>query len=194
MSRKRKRGKGDYERFVGLPHFMLKSPAWLTMSPNAKALLIDVWRRHNGVNNGEISYSVREAAAIGLGHSAAARAFAELIERGFLRVSRESSFAFKLKKARTWILTAERLNDQPSTRDFMRWCASSAESTRKTQSRQEDTQSHQRDPEDICARKLPSMVPPEGLSRAVDAAPQSPQRDTYILPGGGGLNQGTARR
>jgi hypothetical protein len=163
---------------------MLKSPAWLTLSPNAKALLIDVWRRHNGVNNGEISYSVREAAAIGLGHSAAARAFDELIERGFLRVSRESSFTFKMKKARTWILTAEKHNGEPRTRDFMRWSEKSSQKC-KTQSHQEDTQSQQRDREGICARKLPTLVPPEGPSGAIDGAAQSHQRDTYIIPGGG---------
>jgi hypothetical protein len=167
-----------------LPHFMLKSPAWLTMSPNAKALLIEVWRRHNGVNNGEISYSVREAAAIGLGRSAAARAFCELVGRGFLRISRDSCFAYKLKKARTWILTAERLNDAPGTKDFMRWSAGSSIES-KHQSRQKDAQSRSADGPPLDAMKLLGSVTPAGLSDHLVVTPQSHQRDTYILPGGG---------
>jgi hypothetical protein len=186
LKRSRKvRRVGGYERFVALPHFMLGSPAWLTMSPNAKALLIDVWRRHNGVNNGEISYSVREAAAIGLGRSAAARAFRELVGRGFLRVSRDSCFAYKMKKARTWVLTAERINDEPSTRDFMRWTATPRLTESKPQSRREDAQSHSADAPPLHAMKLSESVTPAGLSIQIDVSPQSHQRDTYILPGGG---------
>ena len=61
MTKVRKTRYTDYERWVGLPHYMLKAPAWRSMTPNAKALLIDVWQRYNGTNNGEIGYSVREA-------------------------------------------------------------------------------------------------------------------------------------
>ena len=114
-------GRAATSRFIALPHYLLKSAAWLTMTPNAKALLIEVWKRHNGVNNGKISYSVREAAEIGLGRSTAARAFTELVERGFLRITRHSVFTLKTKDARTWELTAERCYDNPPAKDFMRW-------------------------------------------------------------------------
>jgi hypothetical protein len=43
MSRQR-RDKG-YQCFIGLQHYMLRSPAWKTLRPNAKALLLDIWQR-----------------------------------------------------------------------------------------------------------------------------------------------------
>lgn len=63
MSRRRKRN-GSGERFVMLPHYMLRTLAWLTLSPNAKAVLLHLWQRHNGSNNGDIVYAVREAEAM----------------------------------------------------------------------------------------------------------------------------------
>src|SRR6266446_6614469 len=102
MARKKHRKSGDYERFVALPHYMLRSPAWKTLPPDAKALLIDVWMRHNVMNNGEISYSVREAGQIGLSRSVAARMFLVLVQRGFLEVRRNSTFTLKTKEARLW--------------------------------------------------------------------------------------------
>ena len=149
-------GRNATSRFVGLPHYLLKSSAWLTMTPNAKALLIEVWRRHNGSNNGEISYAVREASEIGLSSSTAARAFTELVDRGFLRVRRQSRFALKTKEARTWELTAEPCNEKPASKDFMRW------SENRIQSHQRDAQCHQRDTRGKNETILPISVPPQG--------------------------------
>src|SRR5689334_24448008 len=43
--------------------------------------------RFNGVNNGEITFGVREAEEIGLGKSSTAELFAELVRLGFLVVT-----------------------------------------------------------------------------------------------------------
>ena len=185
MSQKRKmlpNGRSGGQRFVALPHYMLSSPAWMTMTPTAKALLIQLWARHNGQNNGEIGFSVRDAAAIGLSKSVAARAFAELVERGFLRVGRESSFTLKSKAARTWILTGEPIGTAPATKDFMRWQPSTETPKFKTQSPQRDAQSPQRDSQPRNEIILPISVPPAGPLGPVDTFSQSPQRDTYITP------------
>ena len=102
----------SFERYVGLPHHMVKTPAWKKMKPEAKALYVDVAERYNGHNNGQISYSVREAAAICLSPATASRMFKILVERGFLRIAQDASFntkAFHL--ARLWTLTAWPLDD-----------------------------------------------------------------------------------
>jgi hypothetical protein len=117
----RKRSKGGGERYVGLTHYLLACPAWKTMHSDAKALLIDVWMRYNGINNGEISYAVSEAAGIGLSKAQAARMFLMLIERGFLAVVRNSDFNVKIQVARTWRITAVSRGDQNATKDFIRW-------------------------------------------------------------------------
>ncbi|MBP2229379.1 hypothetical protein J2847_002678 [Azospirillum agricola] len=133
-------GRNETRRFVALPHYLLNSPAWRTLTPNAKALLIDVWSRHNGANNGSIAYAVREAAGIGLSKDQAGRAFRELEERGFLKVRHASTFTLKTREARTWELTAEPCAGQPPGKDFMRW---QPPAENKTQSHQRDAQSHQ---------------------------------------------------
>jgi hypothetical protein len=133
------------ERWVQLPHHLLKCPAWVTMSPLSKALLLHLWARHNGVNNGEISYSTREAAEIGISSSAAARGLNELIARGFLKVTREARFTTKTRLARTWTITAERVGEERSTKDYMRWSPPPEQRESRTRCRSRDTQCHQRD-------------------------------------------------
>jgi len=147
------------ERTVRLPHFMLDHPACMTLSPAAFKLLVYVWRRHNGRNNGEISFAVREGAAIGLSRSQTARAFDELVERGFLVKTRDSGFNVKGRIARVWRITAEpsgNKQEHERTVDFSRWSApSTADSTvppagrysptSGTRCRKMPPQSHQRD-------------------------------------------------
>jgi hypothetical protein len=126
VSRKKlKRGAGLSDptaRFVKLQHYLLKSRAWRSMPAGAKALLLEVWARHNGSNNGEISFACSEAPKLVVGMCArsAARYFDILVDRGFLVVVRESSFDRK-KIARTWRLTGEPAGGEPATKDFMRW-------------------------------------------------------------------------
>jgi hypothetical protein len=180
----RKRGRSQreqHDRFVLLPHWMLKSEAWKTLPSDAKAILIDVWMRHNGSNNGEITYATREAEKIGISNSQAARMFKILLTRGFLEVTRNSSFDLKTRESRCWRLTAERCRDKPPTKEFMTWRPDEI----KTQSRRRDSQSHRRDREPVNTAKSLLTVPPEGLSDAILEGPQSHQRDTSILPGGG---------
>src|SRR6266567_4554704 len=120
MGKKRLHKFPSPERWIRLPHHLLRCPAWVTMSPRAKALLLHLWERHNGVNNGEISYSIREADEIGISSSAAARALRELIGRGFLRVARDARFTIKTRLARTWTITAEPVGSERATKDYMR--------------------------------------------------------------------------
>ena len=147
---KRARGKSKGERHVRLRHWMLRSPAWRALSPNGKAVLLHVWERHNGVNNGQIVYAVREAAEIGVSRSAAGRALTEAIELGFLKVTRYSAFRVKTKEAREFTLTAEPIGDEPASKDFMRWTPPKF----KTQSQKRVSQSLQRDTSSISYRYI----------------------------------------
>lgn len=104
-----------------LPHYMQKCPAWRTLSPNAKAVYLEILLRYDGGNNGEISYSVREAATIGVGRTAAWKALKELQDRGFVVMTRASSFTLKTREARCWRLTALECGTELATKDFMRW-------------------------------------------------------------------------
>ena len=103
MSRRRKQFKS---RFVGLEHPMIDHPAFAALSGDAVKLLVLVCRRHNGENNGQISYSVREAAAVlRCTPNTAALKFKELVRFGFLAEESKGAFSVKFRKATEWRIT-----------------------------------------------------------------------------------------
>ena len=137
-----------------------------------------MWKRYNGINNGEIVYAVREAKKIKLGKNVAARALNDCIDKGFLRITQWSSFRLKSKEAREWAITALPIDGRPATKEFMRWELSKFE----TRSRQRDTQSRQRDSGDENDLKDDVSVPPAGPSGAKSAMQRSRQRVTSNIP------------
>jgi len=190
MTKVRKTRYTDYERWVGLPHCMLKAPAWRTATPNAKALLIDVWQRYNGSNNGDIAYSVREAAAIGLHRNTAGKAFAELIERGFLIVTRQAAFTMKTRESRTYRVTALPVGDTAGTKDFMSWTPPAAAPKSRTRSLSRASQSLHKDHEHPNATILPLTVLPQGPSTPQSTLSRSLHRDTSNYHGDRGARGG----
>lgn len=175
MNGARRRGRNG-ERHIRLPHWLLRSPAWCCLSPNGKAVLLHLWERHNGMNNGDIVYAVRDAEDVGVSKSNAARALAELIDKGFLLVTRASGFTVKTKEARCWAITAEPIESAPATKNFMFW----TDPKNKTQSHGRDRQSHGRDRDLEKATILPVSVPRAGPSTPKNTPSQSHGRDTSI--------------
>jgi hypothetical protein len=111
-------------RHVRLYHWFLKSEAWRSLSPNARALYVEIVTRYNGSNNGKLPFSIREAAdALHIGKNAASAAFSELQEKGFLVVTKRSAFSLKTKAATEWRLTEFPcdVTNALASREFMRW-------------------------------------------------------------------------
>ena len=78
----RKRGAG---RHVQLPEWLQRTEAWATMKPGPRALYVELKRRFNGQNNGEIYLSHRDAAiALNVHRNTVGSYFAELEQRGFV--------------------------------------------------------------------------------------------------------------
>jgi hypothetical protein len=183
MSRRR-RGKSG-EQFVQLHHWVLRSKAWRALSPNARSILLHIWMRHNGSNNGQIVYAVRDAEDYGLSKDQAARALAELIELGFLKIRRDSSFTLKIKEARVWEITAESVDGRPATKEFMSWNGLSKNISRF---HQRDTRSHQRDGDIKKEQKNDLTVASARPSEAKSPPSRSHQCDTSNIPGRYGDN------
>ena len=121
-----KRSKEKISRHVRLYHWFLKSEAWQSLAPNARALYIEIITRYNGSNNSRIGFSVRDAAKIlHIGKNAAADAFEDLQDRGFIVVTKRSGFSLKTKTATEWRLTEFccDITNTFATKDFMRWTA-----------------------------------------------------------------------
>ena len=132
MSRKKLNafGMASDRKHIRLHRWMMDSPAWQSLSLGARCLLLEVWNRHTGENNGAISMSVREASdLLGIGVNAPTRLFGELQDKGFLKVRRKGSFTRKGGKASTWELTMERCDGNPPTKEFMRWRPSKIQNT-----------------------------------------------------------------
>ena len=64
MPKKRRHPRGKTEhRHVRVYHWVMKSVAWRDLTPNARALLIQLYALYNSANNGQLYLSVRKAAA-----------------------------------------------------------------------------------------------------------------------------------
>jgi hypothetical protein len=120
--RKRNRRRSTTERFVGLPHYMVRSYAWRMLSPVARAVLIEVLAIYNGSNNGYLALSTRTAAEhANCSKDTAARAFHELCRAGFLELSIQGAFFRKDRHASEWRVTLHPCNrtHQPGSKAFM---------------------------------------------------------------------------
>jgi len=106
-TRQHLRNKGrNRGRFVALPYSMLESEAWKDLNPQAALIFIELKRRYNGGNNGEISLSCREAAEVAhCGKGTANKRLVELADHGFIKPNEKGYF--HNRHASTWILTCE---------------------------------------------------------------------------------------
>jgi hypothetical protein len=103
---------------------MLNGPAYGALRPIARALLVELARRYNGNNNGEIGLGEREAAtqlAVS-DRKAVRRAFGELEGAGFIVRTRAGAFNVKAaegRRASEWRLTWLPTRDALATKEFM---------------------------------------------------------------------------
>lgn len=103
-------------------HWMLNSPAWRSLSLKARVLEMELKALYNGMNNGQLFMSVREAAnRLGVATNTASKAIEELQEKGFIRPNQKGHFDWKKCPATSWILTEFAFNGALATKDFMRW-------------------------------------------------------------------------
>jgi DNA-binding transcriptional regulator YhcF (GntR family) len=116
------RGRSKKEgRHVRFYHWLLDSPAFRSLSPLSRALLLELMRRYNGSNNGHVHLSHREAAkAVNVAPNTANAGMRELLAKGFVKVSQLGSFHLKKPHATEWILTEHEHDGQLATRDFLK--------------------------------------------------------------------------
>jgi hypothetical protein len=125
MPKRRNRyGRRNGSRYVMLNHWLLESPAYLSLSAPARAVYVEIVRLYNGANNGKLALSVRTAAErCRIARNTAGRALAELQDRGFIECVRPGGFSLKIRHATEWRLTHQPCNvsGQPPNSNFMRW-------------------------------------------------------------------------
>jgi DNA-binding transcriptional regulator YhcF (GntR family) len=113
------------EPFVQIPHFVMDSPAYRSLTALSQALLNHIIRRHNGFNNGAIPLGHREAASLcNVNKDTIKRAFDELQNRGLIQTSRPGGFNIKdptLRRATEWRLSWLEAAGEKATYDFKQW-------------------------------------------------------------------------
>ena len=127
MSKLKKRYKAlsahaqKHKRYVGFDYQLLETEAFKHLTGGAFKLLALVKKRYNGINNGHISFSVREGRdLLGCSVNTISRYFDELVDKGFLKIKEKGSFNYKKRHASTWIITSDKYNNETS-RDFKYW-------------------------------------------------------------------------
>ena len=117
------RRKPAYEKHVRIHQWEMNLPAWQTLSPIARALLIEMRALYNGTEN-FIFLSQREAARrLNVPTKLrAANAIKELIERGWIRVLTKGGFNRKTRHATEFALENEPLNGtNTAPKAYARW-------------------------------------------------------------------------
>lgn len=108
--------------FIMLRHDIMDSPAWKSLPPESQALWLYIRKRYNGNNNGEIPLSCREAASfLNISKNTSAKAFENLLDRGFIKVGQDSDFRLKSKTSRRWVMTDESYGNHGPTNEWRQW-------------------------------------------------------------------------
>ena len=123
-NRQDSRGRSKTPAFVMIYKWVLKSDAWKSLTPAARVIYIELKAIYDGKNNGYLGLSRRRAAELcRISKDTATRAFAELVEKGFIECVQQGSFNFKLRHAAEWRITEAPCDRtlQPPSKAFMRW-------------------------------------------------------------------------
>lgn len=166
--------KGGAGRHVQLPEWLQASEAWATLKPGPRALYIELKRRFNGANNGDIFLSHRDAAtALNVNRNTVTGYFRELAEREFITMTEAPHLgANGIGKASKWALQEEpTTNGKPALKGFMRW--SEKQNPRPKNRTPRPNFRDTRSPE---SSKTPETVPKKGTHSAVSA--KSPSQKT----------------
>ena len=123
--RKRIKNRRDKGTFSALPHEVLDSPAYRSLSSKAVKCLIDIFRSYYGSNNGDLSctYSLMQHRGWkSKNHLDNARK--ELLEKGFIVLTRQGGRNKCSLYAVTWLQIDEcngKLDRKPTTKPLGYW-------------------------------------------------------------------------
>lgn len=105
--------------FVAIPHDLIRSKAFRSLSGNACAIFLqmaDVWSEKNP----DIAFGARHAAKLlGIHPDTAKKALLELQEKGFIVKTVECNYY--QKRAREYRLTYREYNGKQPTNDYLAW-------------------------------------------------------------------------
>jgi len=100
------------ERFVKIPHNILLSDSYISLSPSAKVLLTELIFQYNGRNNGDLSVEESKIKARNAGtKNTITKAVRELIASGLVLKTRDGQFCNPGRKCSLYALAWLRIDD-----------------------------------------------------------------------------------
>lgn len=133
-----KRSTGQH---VQLPEWLQSSEAWASMKPGPRALYVELKRRFNGSNNGELFLSYRDAAlALNVHRNTVGAYFDDLQMRGFIRLMTPPHLGPSgIGQASKWALEELPTHDRkPASKSFIRWSENQKPRTKKRSPRHKE--------------------------------------------------------
>ena len=106
------------EASLHIQHWLLDCAAYKGLSNQAKCILVELMRRYDGGNNGNISFGGSSGAHAGFSADVTERALTELQRAGFI-VQTALAVPY-LRRPRKWRLTMYAADGKSATKDFMR--------------------------------------------------------------------------
>ncbi len=104
MTRMRSKGRRDKGPFLALPHAVLDSPNYLSLSVHARSLLVDLSRQYNGNNNGDLCAAWKLMEPRGLkSRDTLWKALKELRHYGLIELTRQGGLNRPSLYAVTWL-------------------------------------------------------------------------------------------
>ena len=120
--------------FIKLDHALMRTAAWQALSAGEIALLLHIWAKNNGKNNGNIGCGCREVQArFGCSSRTAIKWLHSLRDKGFIVATVRGSFNQKTGGGRTtrWRLTMEKFDGDGPTREYKSWQPQPAENSKR---------------------------------------------------------------
>ena len=118
------RSKGSLSDFVAIERYIMRSTAWRSLTPVARAVYSEVGFHYTGENNGRIVISARGmAASLGISKDTAGRALLVLEDHGFIETVKRGAFTMKQRHASEFRMTAFRCDVTGAlpSKKFIRW-------------------------------------------------------------------------
>ena len=136
--KQRKKGAG---RHVQLPEYLQATEAWASLKPGPRALYIELKRRFNGSNNGNLVLSHRDAAkAINVHRNTISGYFCELQTRGLISMTQGPYLGPSgVGQAALWALQElQTVDGKPAQKGFKAWRKKQKPRTKTVHARHND--------------------------------------------------------
>lgn len=103
-SRLRLKGRRESGSFLALPHTLLDSPQWASLSVFTRILILDIAAQYRGTNNGDLSaaWSIMQKRGW-KSRDTLGRALKEALDRGFIELTRQGGRNRPNLYALTWL-------------------------------------------------------------------------------------------